>query len=177
MYVTSPVPRRPRKGEAHWGSPCFPWTRRACSLSSDNSPSRCTLPWKLTCAVSEPEPAGSPTELTQNPPQRGRSLWPPCRALLVAARTSLGTQLADLYLSTRSVSSTCEYELLLACASRIADSSVFASPLSFIVIASTTDYSRKILNASSYTEPCLVRSAKQILLRELKRPLSPKNDR
>lgn len=37
---------------------------------------------------------------------------------------------------------------------------------SFIVIASTTDYSRKILNASTYTEPCLVRSAKQILLRE-----------
>ncbi|ORY90828.1 cytochrome P450 [Leucosporidium creatinivorum] len=36
----------------------------------------------------------------------------------------------------------------------------------FIVIASTTDYSRKILNASSYTEPCLVRSAKQILLPE-----------
>ncbi|SCV72585.1 BQ2448_4122 [Microbotryum intermedium] len=36
----------------------------------------------------------------------------------------------------------------------------------FIVIASTTDYSRKILNASTYTEPCLVRSAKQILLPE-----------
>lgn len=37
---------------------------------------------------------------------------------------------------------------------------------SFIVIASTTDYSRKILNSSTYAEPCLVRSAKQILCRE-----------
>ncbi|BGP67982.1 Cytochrome P450 61 [Rhodotorula toruloides] len=36
----------------------------------------------------------------------------------------------------------------------------------FIVIASTTDYARKILNSSSATEPCLVRSAKQILLPE-----------
>jgi len=33
-------------------------------------------------------------------------------------------------------------------------------------MASTTDYARKILNASSFTEPCLVRSAKQILLPE-----------
>ena len=39
------------------------------------------------------------------------------------------------------------------------------SLFSFIVIASTTDYSRKILNSSTYAEPCLVRSAKQILLR------------
>ncbi|TNY20659.1 cytochrome P450 [Rhodotorula diobovata] len=36
----------------------------------------------------------------------------------------------------------------------------------FIVIASTTDYARKILNSSTLAEPCLVRSAKQILLPE-----------
>ncbi|KAM0792936.1 hypothetical protein ACM66B_002695 [Microbotryomycetes sp. NB124-2] len=36
----------------------------------------------------------------------------------------------------------------------------------FIVIASTTEYSRRILNSSTYTEPCLVRSAKQVLLPE-----------
>lgn len=36
---------------------------------------------------------------------------------------------------------------------------------SFIVIASTTDYARKILNSSTLAEPCLVRSAKQVLLR------------
>ncbi|GAA6053718.1 hypothetical protein JCM3770_003182 [Rhodotorula araucariae] len=35
-----------------------------------------------------------------------------------------------------------------------------------IVIASTTEYARKILNASALVEPCLVRSAKQILLPE-----------
>ncbi|KAM0749617.1 cytochrome P450 [Meredithblackwellia eburnea MCA 4105] len=33
----------------------------------------------------------------------------------------------------------------------------------FIVMASTTDLSRRILNSSTYTEPCLVRSAKQVL--------------
>ncbi|GAA6033424.1 hypothetical protein JCM8097_006744 [Rhodosporidiobolus ruineniae] len=38
--------------------------------------------------------------------------------------------------------------------------------VSFIVIASTTDYARKILNSSTMTEPCLVRSAKQVLLPE-----------
>ncbi|GJN88232.1 hypothetical protein Rhopal_001197-T1 [Rhodotorula paludigena] len=38
--------------------------------------------------------------------------------------------------------------------------------VSFIVIASTTDYARKILNSSTLAEPCLVRSAKQILLPE-----------
>ncbi|GAA5901638.1 uncharacterized protein JCM6883_000347 [Sporobolomyces salmoneus] len=36
----------------------------------------------------------------------------------------------------------------------------------FIVIASTTEYARKILNSSTMAEPCLVRSAKQILLPE-----------
>ncbi|GAA5872505.1 hypothetical protein JCM8547_006932 [Rhodosporidiobolus lusitaniae] len=36
----------------------------------------------------------------------------------------------------------------------------------FIVIASTTDYARKILNSSTLAEPCLVRSAKQVLLPE-----------
>lgn len=34
----------------------------------------------------------------------------------------------------------------------------------FIVMASTTEYSRKILNSPTYAEPCLVHSAKQILL-------------
>ncbi|CEQ39211.1 SPOSA6832_00718, partial [Sporobolomyces salmonicolor] len=37
--------------------------------------------------------------------------------------------------------------------------------VSFIVIASTTEYARKILNSSTLAEPCLVRSAKQVLLR------------
>ncbi|BGP45698.1 RNA polymerase C-22 sterol desaturase [Rhodotorula kratochvilovae] len=36
----------------------------------------------------------------------------------------------------------------------------------YIVIASTTDYARKILNSSTLAEPCLVRSAKQVLLPE-----------
>ncbi|GAA5990567.1 hypothetical protein JCM10908_003134 [Rhodotorula pacifica] len=36
----------------------------------------------------------------------------------------------------------------------------------YIVIASTTEYARKILNSSSHTEPCLVKSAKDILLPE-----------
>ncbi|GAA5959567.1 hypothetical protein JCM21900_003200 [Sporobolomyces salmonicolor] len=36
----------------------------------------------------------------------------------------------------------------------------------FIVIASTTEYARKILNSSTLAEPCLVRSAKQVLLPE-----------
>ncbi|KAJ7225972.1 cytochrome P450 [Mycena pura] len=36
----------------------------------------------------------------------------------------------------------------------------------FIVIASSNDYSRKILNSPTYAEPCLVNSAKQILLSE-----------
>ncbi|KAG5636562.1 hypothetical protein H0H81_007614 [Sphagnurus paluster] len=34
----------------------------------------------------------------------------------------------------------------------------------FIVMASSNEYSRKILNSPSYAEPCLVHSAKQILL-------------
>lgn len=33
----------------------------------------------------------------------------------------------------------------------------------FIVIASSTDYTRKILNSPTYTEPCLVASAKKVL--------------
>ena len=33
----------------------------------------------------------------------------------------------------------------------------------FIVIASSTDYSRKILNSPTYAEPCLVASAKKVL--------------
>ncbi len=37
---------------------------------------------------------------------------------------------------------------------------------SFIVMASTTEYSRKILNSPGHAEPCLVYSAKQILLPE-----------
>lgn len=36
---------------------------------------------------------------------------------------------------------------------------------SFIVLASTTDLARKVLNSSTAAEPCLVRSAKQVLLR------------
>ena len=32
-------------------------------------------------------------------------------------------------------------------------------------MASTTDLARRVLNSSTFTEPCLVRSAKQILLR------------
>ena len=33
----------------------------------------------------------------------------------------------------------------------------------FIVLSSTTEYTRKILNSPTYTEPCLVASAKQVL--------------
>ena len=36
--------------------------------------------------------------------------------------------------------------------------------VSFIVMASSTEYSRKILNSPAHAEPCLVYSAKQILL-------------
>ena len=36
--------------------------------------------------------------------------------------------------------------------------------VSFIVMASTTEYSRKILNSPAHAEPCLVYAAKQILL-------------
>ncbi|GAA5896182.1 hypothetical protein JCM6882_008512 [Rhodosporidiobolus microsporus] len=36
----------------------------------------------------------------------------------------------------------------------------------YIVIASTTDYARKILNSSTLAEPCLVASAKKVLLPE-----------
>lgn len=36
----------------------------------------------------------------------------------------------------------------------------------FIVLASTTDLARKVLNSSTAAEPCLVRSAKQVLLPE-----------
>ncbi|GAA94222.1 uncharacterized protein L969DRAFT_93604 [Mixia osmundae IAM 14324] len=36
----------------------------------------------------------------------------------------------------------------------------------FIVMASENKYTRKILNSPSYTEPCLVASAKQVLLKE-----------
>lgn len=35
---------------------------------------------------------------------------------------------------------------------------------SFIVMASSKEYARKILNSPTYAEPCLVHSAKQILL-------------
>lgn len=35
--------------------------------------------------------------------------------------------------------------------------------LSFIVIASSNEYARKILNSPTYTEPCLVASAKKVL--------------
>jgi hypothetical protein len=34
----------------------------------------------------------------------------------------------------------------------------------FIVMASSTEYSRKILNSPTHAEPCLVYSAKQVLL-------------
>lgn len=37
---------------------------------------------------------------------------------------------------------------------------------SFIVMASSTEYSRKILNSPAYAEPCLVHSAKQVLCKE-----------
>ena len=37
---------------------------------------------------------------------------------------------------------------------------------SFIVIASSNEYSRKILNSPTYAEPCLTSSAKPILLKE-----------
>ncbi|KZT23800.1 cytochrome P450 [Neolentinus lepideus HHB14362 ss-1] len=36
----------------------------------------------------------------------------------------------------------------------------------FIVIASTNDYARKIMNSPTFAEPCLVQSAKQVLLPE-----------
>jgi cytochrome P450 len=36
--------------------------------------------------------------------------------------------------------------------------------LSFIVMASSNEYSRKILNSPTHAEPCLVHSAKQILM-------------
>ncbi|KAG9127948.1 RNA polymerase C-22 sterol desaturase [Ceratobasidium sp. 392] len=36
----------------------------------------------------------------------------------------------------------------------------------FIVIASSNEYTRKILNSPTFTEPCLVASAKQVLLKE-----------
>lgn len=36
----------------------------------------------------------------------------------------------------------------------------------FIVIASSNEYARKIMNSPTYAEPCLVASAKQILLKE-----------
>ncbi|TFK57563.1 cytochrome P450 sterol C22-desaturase [Heliocybe sulcata] len=36
----------------------------------------------------------------------------------------------------------------------------------FIVIASTNEYARKIMNSPTYAEPCLVHSAKQVLLHE-----------
>ncbi|KAF8602682.1 cytochrome P450 sterol C22-desaturase [Ceratobasidium sp. AG-I] len=36
----------------------------------------------------------------------------------------------------------------------------------FIVIASSNEYTRKIMNSPTYTEPCLVASAKQVLLKE-----------
>jgi hypothetical protein len=35
--------------------------------------------------------------------------------------------------------------------------------LSFIVMASSNEYARKILNSPTYAEPCLVQSAKSIL--------------
>lgn len=38
--------------------------------------------------------------------------------------------------------------------------------VSFIVMASSTEYSRKILNSPNHAEPCLVSSGKQILLPE-----------
>jgi len=34
---------------------------------------------------------------------------------------------------------------------------------SFIVMASSNEYARKILNAPLYAEPCLVHSAKQVI--------------
>lgn len=34
---------------------------------------------------------------------------------------------------------------------------------SFIVIASSNEYARKILNSPTYAEPCLVASAKKVL--------------
>lgn len=37
---------------------------------------------------------------------------------------------------------------------------------SFIVIASSNEYSRKILNSPTHAEPCLTSSAKPILLKE-----------
>jgi C-22 sterol desaturase len=36
----------------------------------------------------------------------------------------------------------------------------------FIVIASSNEYARKIMNSPTFTEPCLVASAKQVLLKE-----------
>ena len=43
---------------------------------------------------------------------------------------------------------------------------IFCLPISicsFIVMASTTEYTRKIFNSPTYAEPCLVASAKQVL--------------
>jgi hypothetical protein len=37
---------------------------------------------------------------------------------------------------------------------------------SFIVIASSNEYTRKIFNSPMFAEPCLVASAKQVLLKE-----------
>ena len=36
--------------------------------------------------------------------------------------------------------------------------------LSFIVMATSNEFSRKVFNSPTYAEPCLVHSAKQILL-------------
>lgn len=38
--------------------------------------------------------------------------------------------------------------------------------ISFIVMASTNEYARKILNSPTHAEPCLVHSAKQVLIPE-----------
>jgi C-22 sterol desaturase len=37
---------------------------------------------------------------------------------------------------------------------------------SFIVIASSNELTRKIMNSPAYAEPCLVASAKQVLIKE-----------
>lgn len=39
----------------------------------------------------------------------------------------------------------------------------FFADCSFIVIASSNEYARKILNSPTYAEPCLVASAKKVL--------------
>lgn len=52
------------------------------------------------------------------------------------------------------------------CKRHEADGSSCRAPGSFIIIASSNEHSRKILNSPDHAEPCLTSSAKPILLKE-----------